>query len=40
MMKLNDLAKAIQLRELGRLEDAKAILLELLKQEPNNPSIW
>ncbi|MFD1176016.1 tetratricopeptide repeat protein [Paenibacillus puldeungensis] len=34
------LDKAIQLRESGHLEEARSILLELVDQEPMNPSVW
>lgn len=37
---MNDLERAIQLREAGQLEEAKTILLELIKREPMNPSVW
>ncbi|MEF2965853.1 tetratricopeptide repeat protein [Paenibacillus sp. M1] len=34
------LEEAIQLRESGHLEEARFILLELVEQEPMNPSVW
>lgn len=34
------LAEAIQLRESGKLEEARSLLLELLEQQPLNPSVW
>jgi tetratricopeptide (TPR) repeat protein len=37
---MKDLEKAINLRELGQLEEARTILLELINQEPMNPSVW
>ncbi|OBR66899.1 hypothetical protein A7K91_16855 [Paenibacillus oryzae] len=37
---MNDLERAIRLRESGQLEEAKTVLLELLTQEPLNPSAW
>ena len=37
---MTPLEKAIQLREAGQLEKAQSLLLELVKQEPSNPSVW
>lgn len=34
------LEKAVQLREAGHLEEARSILLDLVEQEPMNPSVW
>lgn len=34
------LDKATQLRESGQYEEAKAILLQLVKLEPNHSSVW
>lgn len=31
---------AIQLRESGKLEEARSLLLELLDQQPLDPSVW
>jgi tetratricopeptide (TPR) repeat protein len=37
---MNNLNIAIKLREAGKLEEAKTLLFDLLKQEPHDPSIW
>lgn len=37
---MENYAKAIKLRESGQHEEAKAILMDLVKQEPLNSSIW
>lgn len=37
---MKSLDKAIQLRKAGNLEEARFILLELVDQEPTNPSVW
>jgi tetratricopeptide (TPR) repeat protein len=37
---MDNLIIAIKLREAGKLEEAKALLLDLVKQEPHAPSIW
>jgi len=34
------LAEAIQLRETGRLDEARTALLVLIENDPMNPSIW
>jgi tetratricopeptide (TPR) repeat protein len=34
------LERAINLRETGKLEEARALLLELINEEPLNPSVW
>lgn len=37
---MNELAKAIKLRETGKLEEAQTLLLTLTEQDPQNPSVW
>ncbi|MHA7963150.1 tetratricopeptide repeat protein [Paenibacillus sp. CAU 1782] len=37
---MNKLERAIHLRESGQLEEAKTLLLDLLNQDPLNPSVW
>ncbi|MDQ6418512.1 tetratricopeptide repeat protein [Paenibacillus sp. LHD-117] len=37
---MNQLEAAIQLRESGNFEAARSLLLELLVQQPLNPSVW
>ncbi|WP_028608423.1 tetratricopeptide repeat protein [Paenibacillus harenae] len=37
---MKDLEKAIQLREAGKLDEARSILLEIVDQEPLNASVW
>ncbi|TCZ79294.1 tetratricopeptide repeat protein [Paenibacillus albiflavus] len=37
---MTDLAKAIQLREAGHLEEARSVLLKLITLEPINPLVW
>lgn len=37
---LDNYSKAIRFRESGQHEEAKSILLDLVKHEPLNPSIW
>lgn len=37
---MNELQKAIELRQSGKLKESKNLLLNLLNQEPFNPSIW
>lgn len=37
---MKDLERAIHLRESGQLEEARTLLLELINQEPMNPSVW
>ncbi|MBD0380201.1 tetratricopeptide repeat protein [Paenibacillus sedimenti] len=37
---MNRLNEVIELRESGQWLEAKAIILELLEQEPDNPSFW
>lgn len=37
---MNELEQAVQLRESGKLEEARSVLLELLDQQPLNPSVW
>ncbi|SDO18391.1 hypothetical protein SAMN04487897_109136 [Paenibacillus sp. yr247] len=37
---MKDLEGAINLREIGKLEEARLLLLELINQEPLNPSVW
>ncbi|NBD22341.1 tetratricopeptide repeat protein [Paenibacillus glycinis] len=35
-----NMQEAVALREQGRPEEARAMLAELLKQEPGNPDLW
>ncbi|WP_373232084.1 tetratricopeptide repeat protein [Cohnella sp.] len=37
---MQNLKNAIQLREAGKFEEARSLLLKLLDQEPMNPSVW
>ena len=37
---MNELEKAIELRQSGKLEEAKSLLLDLIAQDPKNPSVW
>lgn len=37
---MNKLETAVDLRQSGKLEEAKSLLLDLLNQEPENPSVW
>lgn len=37
---MNLLEKAVQLRESGHFEEARNILLDLVNQEPMNPTVW
>lgn len=37
---MDGLERAVQLRAAGQLEEASALLKELLEQEPEHPSIW
>lgn len=37
---MNELKEAIQLREEGEFEEARSLLLEILDQQPLNPSVW
>jgi len=37
---MNDLERAVELRQLGKLQESRELLLDLLTQEPNNPSVW
>jgi tetratricopeptide (TPR) repeat protein len=37
---MNNLMKAIKLREAELLEEAKTILFDLAREEPRNPSVW
>ncbi|RED59184.1 tetratricopeptide repeat protein [Cohnella lupini] len=40
MIPLNELSRAVQLRETGRWEEARALLLELSIKMPEDPSVW
>ena len=37
---MKGLEKAIELRQAGKLEESKSLLLDLIKQEQRNPSVW
>lgn len=37
---MENLDLAIRLRESGKLEEARTVLLELVEMEPENPSVW
>ena len=37
---MTELEKAIHLRETGKLDEARSVLLDLIQQEPLNPSVW
>jgi len=40
MRKMNELKKAIEFRESGKLLESKTLLLDLLKLYPSNPDVW